>query len=159
MKIYVKQKVISWSNSFTVKDEYGDDRWYAKSEIFSLGLKLHVIDADGVERALIRRKLWTPFFPRCTIDINNDQYLLYKHPALFKQDFRLEGTDWRLWGDYTAHEYQLFSGGDAVMRMSKKWFSWGDSYELDIADPGDELLSLCIALSVDMINDSSRNNN
>ena len=35
------------------------------------------------------------------------------------------------------------------MRLSKKWFSWGDSYELDIADQRNELLCLCVALAVD----------
>jgi uncharacterized protein YxjI len=35
------------------------------------------------------------------------------------------------------------------MRLSKKWFTWGDSYELDIVNPQDELLCLCVTLSVD----------
>jgi uncharacterized protein YxjI len=47
------------------------------------------------------------------------------------------------------------------MSLSKKWFTWGDSYELDIADPRDEVLCLCITLSVDCVlaaqNDASNN--
>ncbi|MCL1808016.1 MAG: hypothetical protein FWG31_09995 [Oscillospiraceae bacterium] len=36
-----------------------------------------------------------------------------------------------------------------VTRGDEAAFSWGDSYELDIADPQNELLCLCVALAVD----------
>lgn len=35
MKLYIKQKVFSWSDLFTVKDSYGADRYYVEGELFS----------------------------------------------------------------------------------------------------------------------------
>lgn len=35
------------------------------------------------------------------------------------------------------------------MRLTKAWFIWGDSYELEIFNPENELLCLCVALAVD----------
>ena len=39
--------------------------------------------------------------------------------------------------------------------------TWGDSYELDIANPADELVALAVVLTIDCVNesDSSSSNN
>jgi uncharacterized protein YxjI len=79
--------------------------------------------------------------------------------AYFKQSYRLEGTPWRLEGDFWAHEYSLNDNERQVMRLSKKWFTWGDSYELDIADPNDEVICLCVALAVDCVLDAQKRAN
>ena len=42
MKLYIKQKVFSWGDKFTVKDATGRDRYYVEGEIFTFGKKLHV---------------------------------------------------------------------------------------------------------------------
>ena len=44
MKLYLKQKVFSWGDSFTVYDENGNDKYYVEGEIFSFGKKLHIYD-------------------------------------------------------------------------------------------------------------------
>jgi len=36
MKLYVKQKVFSFRDSFTVKDEFGNDRYNVVGDFFSL---------------------------------------------------------------------------------------------------------------------------
>ena len=43
MKLYIKQKVFSWGDKFTVKDETGRDRYYVEGEIFTFGRKLMLI--------------------------------------------------------------------------------------------------------------------
>ena len=43
-----------------------------------------------------------------------------------------------------------YVGGDRnIMNIHKEWFTWGDSYELDILDPDYELISLGIVLAID----------
>jgi uncharacterized protein YxjI len=48
MKLYIKQKVFSWADRFTVKDENGADRYFVEGEMFSWGKKLHVYDMDDL---------------------------------------------------------------------------------------------------------------
>jgi uncharacterized protein YxjI len=150
MKLYLKQKVFSWRDRFYVKDEYGNDRFAVEGEIFTWGKKLHVYNANGVEVAFIRQKVWS-WLPRYFVEIGNRVVCeIVKEIAFFKQRYRLEGLKWRLDGDFWAHEYSLSDiDGSQIMRLSKKWFTWGDSYELDIAEHYDELLCLCVALAVD----------
>ena len=35
MKLYIKEKVFSWGDKFTVKDEYGNDKYFVQGEVFS----------------------------------------------------------------------------------------------------------------------------
>jgi uncharacterized protein YxjI len=150
MKLYLKQKVFSWRDRFYVKDENGKDRFAVEGEIFTWGKKLHVYNESGTEVAFIRQKVWS-WLPRYFVEIGGRVACeIVKEITFFKQRYRLEGLPWRLEGDFWAHEYSLNSnGGRQIMRLSKKWFSWGDSYELDIVNPQDELLCLCVALAVD----------
>ena len=37
MKLYIKQKVFSWADRFTVKDSSGNDRYFVEGELFSWG--------------------------------------------------------------------------------------------------------------------------
>ena len=63
MKLYIKQKVFSWGDKFTVKDEAGRDCYYVEGEIFTFGRKLHVYDMRGREVAFIKQEVWS-WMPR-----------------------------------------------------------------------------------------------
>ena len=159
MKLYIKQRLFSWVDKFYIKNEYGTDVYYAQGEFFSWGRKLHIYDMSGIEAAFIHRKMFT-WLPKYFIEINGNSVCeLVKEIAFFRQSYRLEGLDWQLEGDFWAHEYSLSGRGHTLMSMSKHWFVWGDSYELDIADPAYELLCLCVALAVDCVTADAESSN
>ncbi len=54
MKLYIRQRVFSWVDRFTVKDEAGQDQYSVEGEFFSFGKKLHVCNMDGMEAAFIQ---------------------------------------------------------------------------------------------------------
>ena len=58
MKLYIKEKVFSWGDKFTVKDAYGEDKYIVEGEVFSWGKKLHVYDRSGREVAFIKQEVW-----------------------------------------------------------------------------------------------------
>jgi uncharacterized protein YxjI len=35
--------------------------------------------------------------------------------------------------------------------ISKEWMTWGDSYELNISDPRDEIVALAVVLTIDCV--------
>jgi uncharacterized protein YxjI len=146
----MKQQVFSWKDRFFVKDEYEADCYYVEGEIFTLSKKLHVYDANNREVAFIRQKLLA-LMPRYYIEIGGRTIEIVKELTLLKPRFRFEGLPWALQGDVWAHEYTLLDGRRVVMQLSKKWLTWGDTYELDIAEPSNALLCLCTALAVDCV--------
>ena len=150
MKLYIRQKVFSWRDRFSVKDESQLDRWFAQGEVFTLGRKLHVYNANGVEVAFIRQKLLS-FLPRYYIEINGMEYEFVKEFAFLRPRYSIRNLDWQVNGNFWAHDYAVINSLGDVMRITKAWLSWGDFYELDIIDERNELLCLCVALAIDCI--------
>ncbi|MCL2508984.1 MAG: hypothetical protein FWF05_07400 [Oscillospiraceae bacterium] len=157
MKLYIKQKALSWRCRFSVTDSSGQPRWFAEGEFFSFTHKLHVYDASGNEVAVVYRENWTFLNQKYHIELAAKQHFtLVKEFAFFKNRFYLEGLPWRMNGDFFAHDYFLYDQAGEIMHISKEWFTWGDSYVLDIHNSEHELICLCIMLAVDnMVEDAS----
>lgn len=159
MRLYMKQKVWSFTDKFIIKDQEERDRWFVQGEIFSMGKRLHILDANGVECALLRQKIWS-FMPRFFIEIGGMEVgQVVRDFTFFKPHYHVEGMPWELEGDFFAHDYRLLENGRLIMQMSKQWFTWGDSYQLDIEDGVDELSCLCVALAVDCAMESNNHSN
>lgn len=159
MKLYIKQKVFSWGDKFNVSDDKGNTKYYVEGEIFSWGKKLHIYDNTGQEAAFIRQKVMS-FLPRYYVEINGEVVAtIVKEFTFFRQSYHLEGLNWKVDGDFLAHEYVMYDNRNEIMRMSKAWFTWGDSYELEIFNRENEILCLGVALAIDCAMAQSSNNN
>ena len=151
MKLYIRQKVFSWKDKFTVKDEAGNDRYFVEGEIFSWGHKLHVNYPSGMEAAFIHEKVWS-WRPRYFVAVNGqDIAQIVKEFTFFKPRYYIEGLDWEVNGSFWAHDYEITSQGCTIVTIRKEWMTWGDSYVLDIADPQNELLALAVVLTIDCV--------
>ncbi|MBQ6831379.1 MAG: LURP-one-related family protein [Oscillospiraceae bacterium] len=155
MKLYIKQKVFSWGDKFTVKDETGRDKYTVEGEVFSWGKKLHVYDMTGTEVAFIKQEVWS-WMPRFYVFCGNRQVAeIKKEFTFFFPKYSIVGLGWEIDGSFLAHEYQITQGGRQIVSISKEWMTWGDSYELDIRNPADELVALSVVLTIDCVTASS----
>lgn len=151
MKLYIKQKVFSWGDKFTVKDEAGRDRYYVEGEIFTFGKKLHVYDLHGREVAFIKQEVWS-WMPRYYVFCNERQVAQIKREfTFFFPKYTIAGLGWEIDGSFMAHDYRITQNGRHIVSISKEWMTWGDSYELDIADPKDEIIALAVVLTIDCV--------
>ena len=155
MKLYIKQKVSFW-DEFFVKDENGTDRYRVDGEIFTFGKRLHVYDmARGNEEIMYLAQKPFAFLPKVDIYDREDGEVLFtvnREFTLFVPSFYAEGLDWHVQGDFGAHNYEITCGDKLVATVEKEWFTWGDSYAIEIYDVSDELYCLGILLAVDIIN-------
>lgn len=157
MKLYIKQHVFTFGASFAVLDEAGQEVYQVEGEIFTLGRRLHVYDRCEREVLYLRQELMT--FMRSYQVIINDREVanIQQDFALFHHRFYVEGPDWEVEGEFLSHEYAITGGGRTVATISKEWMSWGDSYELNVADPADALLALTVVLAIDCVLAASKN--
>ena len=155
MKLYIKQKVFSWGDKFTVKDEYGNDKYIVEGEIFSWGKKLHVYDILGREVAFIKQDVWS-FLRRYYVFCGERMVAeIRKEFTFFLPKYTIDGLGWELDGSFLAHDYQITKAGHTIVTISKEWMTWGDSYELNISNPADEIVALAVVLTIDCVNASS----
>jgi uncharacterized protein YxjI len=157
MKLYIKEKVFSWGDKFFVKDALGEDKYVVQGEVFSLGKKLHVYDMLGREAAFIKQELMT-WMPRFTVYADGEQIAQVKKEFSFLTPrYTIEGLGWEIEGSFWEHEYQITQNGQPIVTISKEWMTWGDSYELDIRSPADEIIALAVVLTIDCVREAQNN--
>lgn len=152
MKLYIKQKAFSFADKFYVRDDSDFDRYYVEGEIFTLGKKLHVYGTDHSEVMYVSQKPFS-FLPKVDIYIGESHVgTLVKEFTLFTQEYTFDSSfgTFGITGDFWAHEYEITLDGFPAATVSKEWFTWGDSYALDISS-GEELVFLGILLAIDII--------
>ena len=155
MKLLIKQKVFSIGSKFNIYDENGEIKYVAVGEIFTFGRKLHIMDVSGNEVIYIEQKLLT-FKPRYEIYIaGNAPVEIVKEFTLFKHEYSIPDWNVKINGDFLAHEYTVTMNGYEIAAMSKEWLTWGDTYTINIPDPGNELLALASILVVDCCMESN----
>lgn len=157
MKLYIRQKVFSWGDKFTVKDAAGVDRYFVEGEVFSFGKKLHVYTPQRQEVAYIEQKVFS-WMPRYSVFLDGRQMAqVVREFSFFRPRYRIEGLGWDVEGEFWEHEYEIRQAGQFIAAIRKEWMTWGDSYELDIVDADDEILALATILAIDAAVESQNN--
>lgn len=152
MKLLIKQRVFSWSDSYDVYDEEGNQKYFVKAEVFALGHQLHVYDSAGRELGMVKQKLMT-FMPTFAIEMGGvEKGYIQKKFAFFKPKYEVDFNGWRCEGDFLAWDYDVYDGCSAVVHISKELFHWGDTYVIDIQSPEDELMALLLCVAIDAAN-------
>jgi uncharacterized protein YxjI len=154
MRYVMRQKIWSIGDDFTIKDGDGRDVFYVDGKLLSLRNKLIFKDGQGNEVARIERKL-IALVPTWEIYRDGRPYATVKKSlfsflhATFSVD--VPGPDdLEARGNLLDHEYTFTRGGQVVAEVSKKWFSWTDSYGIDVAEGEDDALILACAVVIDM---------
>lgn len=151
MKLYMKQKVFSWKDKFSIYDESGNMAYRVEGEIFTIGKKLNLFDKDNSQKAHIHQKVLS-FLPRFFIEINGEDVAeVVKHFTLFNQKFSVTGYDWQVDGDFLAHEYEIYRNDYTIATISKEWFTLGDAYSINITEGIDPVCVISVVLIIDAI--------
>lgn len=152
MKLLIKQRVFSWGDTYDIYDEAGNVKYMVKGEVFSLGHRLHVYDADKREIGQINQKLFT-FMPQFEIEIGGNVCgTISKKFAFFTPKYEIDFNGWRVEGNFLGWDYDVYSGCSSIIHISKELFHWGDTYVIDIADPKDELMGMMLVIAIDAAN-------
>lgn len=153
MKLLIKQRVFSWTDSYDVYDEHGNARYQVSAEFFSLGHRLHVYDKQtGLEIGAIHEKLFT-FLPQFEIVIGGEvQGVIRKEFTFFIPKYRVDYQGWDVDGDILGWDYRVTQGAREVMSITKEIFHWSDAYVLNFRDPADAIPGLLLVLAIDAAN-------
>ena len=108
--------------------------------------------------AFIQQKLFT-WMPRFTVSVQGREIAeIRKEFTFFIQRYVIDGLGWEVEGSVWDHAYEIRKNGRTIVRIDKEWFTWGDSYVLDILDPADEIVALAVVLTIDCVVEASQNN-
>lgn len=149
--LYIKQKLLSLGEKFTVKDENGKDVYFVEGSFLKIPKTFSIKDGSGNEVALISKKVFT-FLPKFTVQVyGKDVVMIKKQLSFIKHRYSIEGYGIEIKGDWLDMNFQVFQQGKVVGSVSKKWFSWGDSYKVEIEKEELEELMIAIVVAIDCV--------
>jgi uncharacterized protein YxjI len=164
MRYVMRERILSWGDDFTIKDEHGRDVFYVDGKVFSFGDKLSFQDMQKNELAVIDQKLLS-FGPQYEIIKGGHTVATVKKHlfTMFRHKFTVDVAgpdDLEAAGSFLDHEYTFERHGREVARVSKKWFRMSDKYGIEVAEGEDDVLILASAVVIDLVShpDKQKNN-
>ncbi|MCE9571806.1 MAG: hypothetical protein K8W52_01490 [Deltaproteobacteria bacterium] len=153
MRYQLRQRFWSLTARFAIANDRAEEVATVDSEPFSLGTRLSLKDARGVERAVINRRLlsWQP-----TYELFRDGALaavVHKQFTLFRCAFTIDvpgPDDLVATGSMLDHEYVFTRGDRAVAHVTKAWPALADCYGVELLPDEDAILILASAIVIDM---------
>ena len=159
MRYVMRQKLWSVGGDFTVKDADGVDRFYIDGKALSPSHEMVFEDMHRNRLATVHKRL---------LSLTN-VYDVYHGTALFatvkegwlplvRYKFSVDVTpagagpeDVAITGDFWNHEYTFERAGQTMATVSRRWFSWRDTFGVDVVDDdADAVLVLACAVVVDL---------
>lgn len=156
MKMLIKQRFLSWFDSYDVYD-VNDEVLYVCKGQFSWGHTLKVFDQNERELGMIKEKVWS-FLPKFEV-YKNDVLIgtIAKEFTFLTPKFNIDYNSWKVEGDVFSWDYEVKDkDNNLVSTIKKKIWKLTDTYEIDVVNKEDCLNVLMLVLAID-IDDFRRN--
>lgn len=143
------QKVVAMVENYEVT-EGNTLKYTAKKKIIAAGADFDVFDANGNQVALIDQKVLN-MVKTYDISINGQPcgIVKKKFPAITK-DMNYDARGWKLDGDALGMNFKFTDAQKNVYAtVKKKLVALGDTYEINVTNPQDELLVVILTIILD----------
>ena len=144
MKLYFKQRMFSWFDSYDIyhMDDSGAVAFTVEGKL-AWGHCLHILDPMG-------RQVFT-FLPKFDLYIGEQCVgTICKEFTFLRPSFTLDCKGWRVEGSFMEWDYTILDAQNRqVATVSKELFHWTDTYVIDVAEEQDALYALMIVLAID----------
>lgn len=158
MKLLIKQRVFSWTDSYDIYDENGNVKYFVKADFFTWGHQLRVFDTNNFEIGMVKERVLS-FLPKFEIEMGGRMIgTIQKEFTFFKPKYDVDFNGWHVEGDFWGWDYDVFSGCSSIIHINKELWHWGDTYVIDFVNPADELMGLMLVIAIDAANCSDNNN-
>ena len=155
----IKEKFWGFGDSFTIFDKNDKPVFLVKGKAFSWGNKLSFEDTTGKELAFISQKNFS-FSPCYEIHVKGKLFAeVKKEFSWFSKKFLLDipgPNDYEIEGSFWKHDYTFNRREGVVATVSKKMFSWTDSYAVEIKEGEDDVSVLCACIVIDQVLEDER---
>ncbi|MFJ7972932.1 LURP-one-related/scramblase family protein [Psychrobacillus sp. NPDC096389] len=150
-QLYIKQKVFSLGGKFTVKNEQEQDVYYVEGSFMQVPKTFSILNTTRDEIALITKKVFS-FLPKFFVEVNGKEVLTIKKEfSFFKARYTIDAAGIEVNGNWWDMDFQVLRHGEVVGRVSKEWFTWGDSYQVQILDEEMEGVIIALVVAIDCV--------
>jgi len=150
----IREKFFSIGDDFDVLDEHGTKLLHVDGKVLSARNKVVIEDLSGTEVASVHRHL-VSLRPTYEIRIGGEKAAEVKKKLFtpFREKFTIDvpgPDDLEMKGDLLDHEYVIERGGRDVASVSKRWLTIRDTYAVQIEAGEEPLLIIGAVLALDL---------
>ncbi len=152
----IRQNLISIGDDFWIENAEGKKAFKVDGKVLRIRKTLVFEDAKGVKLAQIQQRLLTIRDTMVIDDADGKEVATIKKaliaPLRDRWTVKVKGgADLDVQGSILEHEYAIKQGRDTVAQVSKKWFSFTDTYGVEINPGQNDILILAVAVAIDMM--------
>lgn len=149
MKLYFKQRLFSWFDSYDIYGEDGQTLYTVEGKL-AWGHKLHILNAAGEHIATVKEVVLT-LLPRFELYLGEQRIdCIQKKLTFFRPQYQIDCNGWQVQGDFFEWDYRITAANGAVVAtVSKELLRLTDTYTIEVADPCDALCALMLTLAID----------
>lgn len=153
MKLMIKQRLLSWTDSYDIYDENMNKKYTAKADFLAIGHTIRFFDNYGNEVGYIKEKLLR-LLSEFEVYIGGRLYGSVKRKfTLFHPEYVISYYGWNVSGNIFEWDYDVkASDGRIIAQIEKKIFNLTDTYVITINDPSDEIPLLLLVAAIDASN-------
>jgi uncharacterized protein YxjI len=149
----IRQHLISIGDDFYVETTDGRRAFFVDGKVLRLRKTFVLQDMQGREMATIEKRLLAM---RDTMDIYREGRVLATVRKAWLNVLRDRyivnrkgAPDWEVKGDLFDHEYAIYQGDQRIAQISKRWFSFTDTYGIDVLPGLDDALIIAVCIVID----------
>lgn len=114
MRLFIRQRFFSWTDSFDITDEEGYAVYSVRADLLALSHVLRVFDVEEQEIGLVREKLFH-FLPTFEVELDGDLVaVIRKEFSFLHPSYRIDCEGWSVEGDLFGWDYQILPRRRAV---------------------------------------------
>ncbi|MGE7978255.1 LURP-one-related family protein [Psychrobacillus sp. NPDC093200] len=150
-ELYIKQKVLSLSGKFTVKNQQENDVYFVEGSFMQIPKTFSIMNTSRDEVALITKKMFS-FLPKFFVEVNGREVLTIKKEWSFlKARYSIDAAGIEVHGNWWDMNFQVLEHGEVVGNVNKEWFTWGDSYKVQILKEEMETIIIALVIAIDCV--------
>lgn len=150
-ELYIKQKVLSLSGKFTVKNQQENDVYFVEGNFMQIPKTFSIMNTSRDEVALITKKMFS-FLPKFFVEVNGREVLTIKKEWSFlKARYSIDAAGIEVHGNWWDMNFQVLEHGEVVGNVNKEWFTWGDSYKVQILKEEMETIIIALVIAIDCV--------
>lgn len=150
-ELYIKQKVFSLSEKFTIKDQQENDVYYVEGSFMKIPKTFTIMNTTRDEVALVTKKVLS-FLPKFFVEVNGREVLTIKKEfSFFKARYTIDSADIEVHGNWWDMDFQVLQQGEVIGQVNKEWFTWGDSYKVQILNEEMEAIIIAFVVAIDCV--------
>ena len=163
MKLFIKNKLMSFGDGSFVTDEHDNQVYKVNGVWFSPTHKKKIYDMEGNLLYIVRNKFWQIFSKNCFI-YNGEKEKIAKVQSKdwdFKNAYYIMGYNDEIeiagrFAQFPNLELSINKNGKKIGTLTKNFTIVRDSYTLDIENEDEAPLFVALTIAVDNILDSRR---